>query len=116
MREIIRYGLFIMGLFIGGVHLKLALKALFIFRNNEPISMWVSVIAGPLSTLPSVIIAFFWPKVGGLWLICGAILSLIAITINLGANRDSPSIIWYFLRYSAPMLALGLVALLQIRK
>lgn len=116
MREIIRYGLFIIGLLIGGVHLKLALKALFVFRNSEPISMWVSVIAGPLSTLPAVIFAFFWPKAGGLWLICGAILSLIAITINLGANRDTQNIIWYFLRYSAPMLVLGLVALLRIRK
>lgn len=111
MRRFLTYGLLIAGIVIGSLHLKLATKALFVFRADEPTSMWLFVICGPLSTLPAVIISFFWPLIGSMWLICGSVLSFIAAWVNLGENKGFDELLWYFVRYSGPMLLLGIVGL-----
>lgn len=108
LKLIIRYILLSVGIIVGIFHLKQGLKAMFVFRANEPIGMWVSIIAGPLSTLPAILVSFFLPKIGGMWLICGSILSAIAFLITTHTFRD---IIWYLLGYSVPMFILGFVAL-----
>jgi hypothetical protein len=105
---IIRYIFLSIGIIVGIFHLKQGLKAMFVFRANEPISMWVSVIAGPLSILPAVLVSFFLPKVGGLWLICGSIVSIVAFLTTTYTVRD---IVWYLLAYSFPMFIFGFVAL-----
>lgn len=106
--KLIRYILLSVGIIIGFFHLKQGLKAMFVFRTNEPISMWISIIAGPLSTLPAVLLSFFLPKIGGVWLICGSILSAVAFLITTHTFRD---ISWYLLGYSFPMFIFGVVAL-----
>lgn len=108
LKPIIKYILLLIGIIVGIFHLKQGIKAMFVFRTNEPITMWVSVIAGPLSTLPAVLLSFFLPKIGGVWLVCGAALSFAAFLINIHTFRD---IIWYLLAYSFPMLVFGIVAL-----
>ena len=115
MGKILRYGLLLIGILVGSVHLWLGLKAMFVFRNDEQASMWTFMLAGPLSTLPASIIAFFWPKIGATWLIGGSALSFIAAVVNMGTDRDFQEIMWYFTSYSAPMLVLGIAALLMER-
>jgi hypothetical protein len=70
-----KYILLAIGILVASSHLWLGLKAIFVFRNNEPLSTWIFVLLGPLSTLPAVVVGFFWPKIGGTWLIIGSILS-----------------------------------------
>lgn len=116
MQRIITYGVLIIGILIGIAHLKVGIKTAFVFSVNEPILAWVFVLSGPLSTLPAAIVAFFWPKIGGMWLVVGSLLSLIAVAILGVEGGDLKNIIVrYFISYSTPMLMLGLVALLKDR-
>lgn len=111
MQRVIKYSLLVIGIIVGSIHLRMGLKTMFVFSNNEPISTWFFVLSGPLSTLPAVVVSFLWPRVGGTWLIFGSIFSLIAFMV--GTMRDTQSIMWYFINYSAPMFMLGLAAFLQ---
>jgi hypothetical protein len=108
-----QYGFLLVGLLLGCAHFWLALKAMFVFRNDEPATMWYLIISGPLSTLPAVILAHFWPKVGGTWLVLASIVSLSFAIISAQTNRDAHQVAWYFAAYSAPMFLLGLAALLR---
>lgn len=99
-----------MGILIGIAHLKIGLKTMFVFTNNESMLAWMFVILGPLSTFPAVILAFFLPKVGGTWLVGGSLFSLVAVAILAIQRGESKSIMWYLLSYSIPMLALGFLA------
>ena len=73
--------------------------------------MWVFVLFGPLTTLPAVIIAFFWSRTGGGWLIFGAIVSFVAYLVSMESITIFQEIVWY----SGPMLVLGAAALLAYR-
>ena len=55
----LKYILLLAGIVLGCAHLWLALKAMFVFRNDEPSSTWNFIISGPLSTLPAVIVSYF---------------------------------------------------------
>ncbi len=112
MKGILKYALLAVGVLIGSLHLWLAIKAMFVFRNEEPISMWIFVFSGPLSTLPAIVTGFFSPTIGSSWLICGSIVSLVAAFTNVEVNKGLQEMIWYFTSYSAPMLVLGIALLL----
>ena len=103
-----RYALIAVGLLLGIWHFKVAIKAMFVFRDNDPSSMWNFILTGPLSTLPAVIVSFLWPKIGGSWLLLGAVLSAVFAVIATLDQR----LIWVILLYCAPMLILGLGLLL----
>jgi hypothetical protein len=68
--------LILIGVVVGVLHLQEGFVALFLFKNNEPISAWILIIAGPLSTLPATIQAYFNKRIGGWWLIISSIISL----------------------------------------
>ncbi|TLY20315.1 MAG: hypothetical protein E6K68_08160 [Nitrospirae bacterium] len=116
MRRILKYSLLALGILAGSHHLWLAIKAWFVFRNDEPFPLYIFMFAGPLSTLPASITAFFKPKVGGTWLICGSILAFIAAMVTAGPKRDLDTAMWFFTNYSAPMLVLGIAVFLLARK
>ena len=111
MQKKMKYSLLLLGLIVGAIHLRLALKAMFVFRNEESVAMWVFVLFGPLTTLPAVIIAFFWSRTGGGWLIFGAIVSFVAYLVSMESITIFQEIVWY----SGPMLVLGAAALLAYR-
>ncbi len=113
MQRALTYSLLFIGVLTGIFHLRFAAEGWFISRNDEPLSFWIFLISGPLSTLPAVIISFFWRKIGGTWLICGSLLSLLAWIVAIGAKRDLEHFMSIFLSYTVPMLVLGLVALLR---
>lgn len=108
-QPIIKYLVFILGLIIGIMHLKVATKALFVFTEAEPVSTWVLILFGPGSTFPAVLVSFFWPRIGGMWLIGGSIISIVAASVGL-ADKGLEGLPGYFMKYSAPMLLLGIVA------
>jgi hypothetical protein len=103
-----KYILLLAGILVGCAHLWLALKAMFVFRNDEPSSTWNFIVSGPLSTLPAVIVSYFWPKIGGTWLIVGSVLSFLFAIASMQTDRNLHDIVWYFTLYSAPMLVLGI--------
>ncbi len=115
MERILKYALLLVGVLVGILHLWLAIKAMFVFRNQEPLSMWIFVLTGPLSTLPAIVTAFIWPRIGGSWLICGSVVSSVAALTNVELNKGLQEIIWYFTSYSAPMVVLG-IALLSLER
>lgn len=103
--------LIIFSLLIGIWHLGVALKALFVFRENESFLMWITILIGPLSTFPATLASFRWFRMGGFWLVCGGIVSLTSL-IFLDAPNNITYVIQYFIKYSTPMILLGLLALL----
>lgn len=82
MKKIITGIIFIIAFAVGLFHLRLGLTAIFVFKNNEPLSSWICIISGPVSTLPATITAIFNKKLAGLWLVLGGILSFAAILPN----------------------------------
>ena len=103
-----KYILLLAGILLGCAHLWLALTAMFVFRNDEPASTWNFIMSGPLSTLPAVIVSYFWPKIGGTWLIFGSVLSFLFALASMQTDRNLHDIVWYFTAYSGPMLVLGI--------
>jgi hypothetical protein len=90
----------------------MGMKAIFVFRNNEPLASWVAIIAGPLSTLPAVFLALFKRKLAGYWLIVGGLISFVAILL-VQTDGDFLSIsARVALMILLPMLGLGAVFLL----
>ena len=103
-----KYILLLAGIVLGCAHLWLALKAMFVFRSDEPSSTWNFILSGPLSTLPAVIVSYFWAKIGGTWLIVGSVLSFLFAIASMQTDRNLHDIVWYFSAYSGPMLVLGI--------
>jgi hypothetical protein len=109
MRDLFpKYVLLLAGTALGCAHLWLALKAMFVFRSDEPSSTWNFIMSGPLSTLPAVILSYFWPKSGGTWLIFGSVLSFLFALASMQPDRNLHDIVWYITAYSGPMLVLGI--------
>ena len=100
--------LYTIAIVVGVYHLWLAFKAIFVFRNDEPLSLWIFTLAGPLSTLPASVTGIYNSKIGGLWLVCGAIVSFVAAMFTAGSNVDIDTGAWFLKMYSGPMLLLGI--------
>ena len=108
IERFLRYILLLAGIVLGCAHLWLSLKAMFVFRSDESASTWNFIVSGPLSTLPAVIVSYFWPKIGGTWLIVGSVLSFLFAIASMQTDRNLHDIVWYFTLYSGPMLVLGI--------
>lgn len=115
VKEKLTYCVLLIGLFVGAMHFKVGLKAIFVFTNNEPFLVWVFVLLGPLTTLPAVILSFFKPRIGGAWLITGSLLSLLAVVILAIERKELDRILSSFVRYSIPMITIGIILLFKDR-
>jgi hypothetical protein len=104
-RQIIFIVIIILSIIVGIWHLRLGMKALFVFRQDEPITSWITIFSGPLSTLPAVIFALFRNKLGSGWVVLGGILSLIALFIE--ENYQLENIVQYCLKITIPMISIG---------
>ena len=113
MQRLFTYSLIIIGLITGLFHLRFAVEGWFVSRNNEPFTFWLFLFSGPLSTLPAVIVSFFRKKIGGVWLIAGALLSSAAWVFSPEASGGNGDLFRFFLSYTIPMLVLGLSFLLM---
>jgi len=107
-KKFIFYSALIAGGVIGLWHIKLGVKALFVFKENERVMAWICMLTGPISTLPSILFALFKPRLAGLWLIFSGGISFLAFLIWGGSSSINFGIIFEFLiKFSGPMIALG---------
>lgn len=100
------------GIILGVWHYQIAMRALWVFRNNEPLSSWVSVLAGPVSTLPATLLAVFRRRWGAVWLLGGALASLGGVVAHELVNGESlaevaTAAVRYSVPISIPMILLG---------
>ena len=97
---------FLLGLW----HLTLAIPAIFVFRNGEPIASWAAVLLGPGSTLLGALVALRWRRLGGYWLVASGLFSFIifaSLVPDASANLRP-----YLERISGPMVVLGIAIVL----
>lgn len=105
--KILLYFITIIGFVIGAWHLRYALTAIFLFKEDEPWTSWAYMFSGPLSTFPVIIISLFKRKLAGIWLALGSILSTsIFIVSEKGANEYLLSVAG---KVTLPMLILGII-------
>jgi hypothetical protein len=98
---------YVIAFLIGCIHFGIGLQAIFVFRNNEPLTSWLAVIGGLLATLPATILALFKRKLGGYWLIIiGGILSATLIFSKEFSFADILSL--------EALLRIGLIIILPI--
>ena len=110
IKRLITGALFLVAAGVGIFHLKQGLLAIFVFKNNEPISSWILILSGPVSTLPATITGIFNRKVGGWWLIAGSVISLSLFFI---ITEDKTNLT-FFLINVLPMLLIG-ICFLKLR-
>jgi hypothetical protein len=105
----------IVGLVIATWHVTVAVKALFVFRENEPLTSWLALFLGPGLTVLGCLLAFVRPFAGGATVLAGGLLGAAAFLIGEGGRTEY--IRSYFLQFTAPMLAIGiaLIALSVLR-
>ncbi len=102
-----------LGMFLGLWHLRLAASALFVFREGEPWTSWVAIIAGPGATLALVVVSIAYIRASAFALCAFSVVGLIALAIERGPDYDIT--IWYFARITLPMAVLG-AALLAVSR
>jgi hypothetical protein len=111
VRKVLILIIIILSLLVGIWHFGFALKALFVFRQNESLILWITILAGPLSTLPATIISFYWFRFGGIWLVCGGLLSFFTLFF-IEISDKLNYVIQYFIKFIGPMIFLGSLAIL----
>lgn len=99
------WGSIMIGIIVGIVHFYLGTMAIFVFREEEPLTSWITILFGPLSTLPAVILSIFRRQIGGMWLIIGSVISLIALAIDQPLNIQK--IFRFVIIMSGPMALIG---------
>ena len=82
MKRYLLFALTLVAVGVGLIHLQMALRALFVFREGESVWSWITVLAGPGSTLVSAIVAWFSPRIGGACLLLGGGASLFAAIVE----------------------------------
>jgi hypothetical protein len=114
-KRIINPFFYAVAFFIAIIHLGYGIKALFVFRNNEPILSLLILIFGPLSTLPALLVGLFWKRFGAIWVLFGSIISFSLVILSLLPKRIL-GIGNYFVMFSGPMLLIGFILLYLSRK
>ena len=110
-QKILKFVVLMIGVIVGLQHLKMGGRAWFVARNDEPAALWLFIWTGPLCTFPASITAFFNQRIGGWWLVAGAFMSYVGWMGALGPKGDFENAMWFLVRWSGPMLVLGLAFL-----
>ena len=92
------------GVAVGLVHWRTAERALFLFRNEEPLASWIVLISGPGLTLPAIGVALFSRSTGGYLLVAGGVVSLVAFATLAEDAVQMMNFLWMQI---GPMLLLG---------
>ncbi len=107
MRRALVIAVTIAGCAVGVLHLWLAATAIFLFKTGEPWTSWVSIICGPVSTLPAVVLSLFNRRAAGIWLIAGSFFSFGAFLMGEGGVTDN--VFPYIWMMAAPMFVMGVI-------
>jgi hypothetical protein len=95
--------LVLVGSVVGVLHIWMAITSIVVFRQDEPISSWITILAGPCSTLPAAWAGGFRRRVGAIWLIGGSVVSFLFFLPGGGRY-----LIPFLLTVVVPMVCLGL--------
>lgn len=106
MRRNALVALVLVGIALGIWHLEYALELVFVFREGEPLTSWLTIILGPLTTLPATVIAIFHRPIAGYWLLISGLLS--SLTFIVGERGLSEYVLPFVLKFSLPMAIVGL--------
>jgi hypothetical protein len=110
MKKLFLTACFLITFVLGLWHLKIALRAIFLFSNNEPLTSWIAILFGPCLTLIIGIIMIFAKKTGAYSLIAAGLISGVAFFIGEhGVTDNLSAFLW---QISAPMLLLGVATIL----
>lgn len=101
------------GLILGVWHLSIGSRAVFVLREDDPLSLLIVFLAGPLSTLPAALLAIFSRRLSVVWLIAGAVISFGALmAYGMGRAETAETIaemaLMHLLMTAGPMILLGL--------
>lgn len=101
------------GIALGIVHHMIGVRSLLVFRTAEPLSSWVIILGGPLTTLPAVLLAIFRRSWGAGWLIAGGLFSLSVVIATEFANGGSVATIaseafQYSITITIPIVVIGM--------
>lgn len=107
------FAVVIAGIALAVWHSSIAMEAIFVFENNEPITSWLAVALGPLLTLIGCVVAIFRRLAGGLTVVAGDVLSAAAFLIGEGGITEY--VTPYLLKFTVPMLAVGVVLMVLAR-
>ncbi len=100
-----RVGLAVVSIVLGQWYMRLALRALFVFRQDEPLVRLV-VLIGPIYTMPGGVFAAFKPRSGGIALLVAGLVSTLASVPSM--ELSVPSILHYVGFFGLPVCLLGL--------
>lgn len=103
----------LIGILLGLWHAQLAMQAVFVFKQDEPLTSWLSIALGPASTLIASVIAIFFKRTGGIWLIASGLVSSVVFVI--GEHGLSEHVGGFLLQIALPMIAVGAGFLLASR-
>jgi hypothetical protein len=90
---------------LGAWQLNLASQAIFVVGSGEPLTSWIAILVGPVSTLPGAVLALLSIRAGGYWLIGGAVLSIVAF--QLGERSMVENLFPFLVRITVPMILAG---------
>ena len=93
IRKRILVAVYAIAFIVGCIHFDIGLRAIFVFRNNEPLTSWIALIAGPFSTLPATFLALFKRRFGGYWLIAGGLITLAMLFVSKDISFDDVSLL-----------------------
>jgi hypothetical protein len=99
------FAVVVAGIALAVWHASVAMEAIFVFRNNEPITSWLALALGPALTLAGCVLAVFRRLAGGLTVVAGGVLSAVAFLIGEGGITEY--VTPYLLKFTVPMLVIG---------
>lgn len=114
MKRALLIVLTVAGIALGAWHLRLASQAIFVFRGGEPLTSWIAMLCGPVSTLPAVVLSLFRTRPGAYWLIAGGLVSFVVFLLGEGGVTEN---LFPFLRMTTgPMFLIGVAMIILTRK
>ena len=100
----------ILGLIVAIWHTTVAMQALFVFRENEPLSSWLALVSAPALTAVGCIVAIFHRLAGGLVVMSGGLIAAVAFLIGEGGLTEH--VAPYLLTFTAPVVVIAVVLIL----
>jgi len=100
----------IVGLVVAGWHTTVAMQAMFVFRENEPLTSWLALVPAPLLTVIGCIVAVFQRLAGGITVIAGGLIAAVAFLVGEGGITEH--VAPYLLTFTTPVVAIGVALIL----
>lgn len=98
----------IAGLVVAGWHITMVMQAMFVFRENEPLTSWLAIVPVPLLTGIGCLVALVHSRASGAIVAAGALIAAAAFLVGGITEHVTP----YLLTFTAPAVIVGAVLFL----